>query len=88
MNSSHSDPQICCLSSYFSDGDSAGTEQPQPNQSGRISKPTKKRKRFKFDVAGDQMDRLLGMQEEMMVEMKEKRVMFVEKQTEHDTTMR
>jgi len=79
---------------------SGGTEQSveqRSNQSDRsspaqvTSKSTKKRKRSKFDVAGDLMDRLLGMQEKsekMMVEMEEKRVRLEEKQMELDAAMR
>ena len=94
-------------SSSFSNVDqssSAGTEQSmesplewQSNQSGQVSptqvtsKSTKKWKRSKFDVAGNLMDRLLGMQEKgekMMAEMEEKRMWLEEKQMELDATMR
>ena len=50
------------------------------------SKSSKKQRRSKFDVTGDLMDKLLGMQEKsekMMMEMEEKRV-----QLELDVTMR
>jgi len=57
------------------------TQTPTHVPSKSESKSSKKRKQSKFDVAGDLMDKLLGMQEKsekMMMEMERKRVRLEE----------
>ena len=70
----------------------------QSNQSNLLAQATatskltsKKRKRSKFDVAGELIDKLIGMQEKserMMLDLEEKRTRLEEKQLELDANLR
>ena len=96
-------PSSNCSVSTSDDGasTSVSTERSassQSNQSDQLSlaqttsKPTNKKcKRSKFDIAGELIDKLIGMQEKsekMMLDLEEKRARLEEKQIELDATLR
>ena len=79
-------------SSSVSTERSTGSQSNQTDRTETTPKTTsRKRKRSKFDVAGELMDKLIGMQEKsekMMMDLEEKRTRLEEKQIELEATMR